>query len=195
MSQWTTLADTVNTKGTEINSIIDAMGQSMSTMASKAASASTSTASAIDRMIVLMSEDINTGVAMVEKLEKALNKLPKEKIVKVRVEYSGPDAFDFGSPNFKFYYAFQRLVDLVEGNPVPISVTETGATSAAVADVSTAAATSAQVAAQIAATPTAVQAPQIMRSATINMGGQTINNGMDAAALQIMIRQAVAQAL
>lgn len=195
VSQWTTLADTVNTKGTEINSIIDAMGQAMSTMASKAASASTSTASAIDRMVVLMSEDMNAGITMVEKLEKALNKLPKEKVIKVRVEYSGPDAFDFGSPNFKFYYAFQRLVDLVESNPVPISVTETGTTEAALADVSSAAVTSAEVAAQIAAAPAAVQAPQIMRSATVNMGGQTINNGMDAAALQILIRQAVAQAL
>jgi tape measure domain-containing protein len=195
IAQWTALSESVATNSQSITASIDSVSEGMNSMQSRTTSAASGMTSAIATMSATVIEDLDEVLGFVNKLAKAIDKLPDEKIIRIIVKYSGPEGFNFGSPDFIFYHAYEHLLDLVENNPVPITVTETGTTEAALADVSSAASTSAQVAAQITATSAAVQAPPIMHNATINMGGQTINNGMDVAALQIMIRQAVAQAL
>jgi TP901 family phage tail tape measure protein len=52
----------------------------------------------------------------------AIDNLPSYKLIEIEVKKTGDEMWDFGSPQFRFYYALEDLVDYAKTNPVEIDV-------------------------------------------------------------------------
>lgn len=52
----------------------------------------------------------------------AIENLPEFKKIEIQIEKTGDEAFDFGSPQFRFFYALEDLVEYAHTNPVEIDV-------------------------------------------------------------------------
>lgn len=74
------------------------------------------------RMAGEVGESVGEAITTVDNLATAIENLPEYTHIEIEVERTGDDAWDFGSPNFRFYYALERLVDYAEDNSVVIDV-------------------------------------------------------------------------
>jgi TP901 family phage tail tape measure protein len=52
----------------------------------------------------------------------AIENLPEYKKIEIEIVKTGDEAFNFNSPDFRFYYALERLVDYADTHPVEIDI-------------------------------------------------------------------------
>lgn len=52
----------------------------------------------------------------------AIGDLPEYKKIEIEIEKTGDPAFDFGSPQFRFFYALENLVEYAQTHPVEVDV-------------------------------------------------------------------------
>lgn len=62
------------------------------------------------------------AVTAVGGIATAIENLPEFKKIEIQIEKTGDEAFDFGSPQFRFFYALEDLVEYAHTNPVEIDV-------------------------------------------------------------------------
>ncbi|MBN2393482.1 MAG: hypothetical protein JXR84_22305, partial [Anaerolineae bacterium] len=122
IAAWQDLQSSTDTSSQEIISLtkelgaeVDENGNIVETALGEAGGAAT-----------MMAGDVESAstraVTAIDGISRAIENLPEYKKVEIEVEKTGDEAFDFGSPNFRFYYALERLVDYADAHPVEIDV-------------------------------------------------------------------------
>ncbi|GAG24539.1 unnamed protein product, partial [marine sediment metagenome] len=77
--------------------------------------------SGANAMASTFSSDANEVILRTGLIQKAIDRLPPVTTLKIVVEVDAPEGFEFGSPEFKFFYALQKLVEYAEENEISIS--------------------------------------------------------------------------
>lgn len=122
LTAWQELQTGVDTASTpmisrmdELGLKVDEQGGVIETAFAEAGQASTIMASDIEGAA-------GRAVTAIDGIATAIGNLPDYKLVEIEVKKTGDEAWDFGSPNFRFYYALERLVDYAGAHPVEIDV-------------------------------------------------------------------------
>jgi hypothetical protein len=119
------LATDAATQTAEIGKDADTLATDIETMSVDIVKSLGTAGTEAETMAGQIKEASTTAVSAINDIAKAIGDLPDYKRIVVEVVKTGDTEWDFGSPEFKFYYALERLIALAqEGVEIPVMGTD-----------------------------------------------------------------------
>ncbi len=122
LTAWEGLKTGTNTSSAEIITRMGELGLEMDTQGGIVETAFANAGTASTTMAGDVEGAAGRATTAIGTIGTAIDSLPDYKLIIIEVKKTGDEAWDFGSPQFRFFYALEDLVDYAKTNPVEIDV-------------------------------------------------------------------------
>lgn len=122
LAAWQGLQTGVDTASTPIISRMDELGLKADEQGGVIETAFAGVGTASGAMASDVEGAAGRATAAISSVATAIENLPGYKLIEIEVKKTGDEQWDFGSPQFRFYYALENLVDYAKTHPVEIEV-------------------------------------------------------------------------